>query len=220
MNGAGPVGLLGGTFDPIHHAHLRLAHEAQAACGLDHVRFVPSATPPHRGTPGATAEQRLAMVELAIADHPGFVADRRELDRTQPSYTIHTLESLRAEFGAARPICLLLGADAFRLLETWHRWRDLFAAAHLVVAHRPGFDPLPDTPALVDEYRRRRIDDAAALARQSAGCLLPLAITPLDISASAIRAERMAGGSPRYLLPDSVLGYIESHHLYQRGTAW
>lgn len=219
MSHAGPVGLLGGTFDPIHHAHLRLAHEARAVCGLDHVRFVPSATPPHRGTPGATAEQRLAMVELAIADHPGFVADRRELDRTQPSYTIHTLESLRTEFGADRPICLLLGADAFRLLETWHRWRDLFAAAHLVVAHRPGFDPLPDTPALVDEYRRRRIDDPAALARQPAGCLLPLAITPLDISASAIRAERMAGGSPRYLLPDSVLGYIESHHLYRSVAA-
>lgn len=215
MNGPGPVGLLGGTFDPIHHAHLRLAHEAQAACGLDHVRFVPSATPPHRDTPGATAEQRLAMVELAIADHPGFFADRRELDRSQPSYTIHTLESLRTELGADRPICLLLGADAFRLLETWHRWRDLFAAAHLVVAHRPGFDPLPDTPALVDEYRRRRIDDPSALARQPAGCLLPLAITPLDISASAIRAERMAGGSPCYLLPDSVLGYIESHHLYR-----
>jgi len=215
VNGPGPVGLLGGTFDPIHHAHLRLAHEAQAACGLDHVRFVPSATPPHRGTPGATAEQRLAMVELAIADHPGFFADRRELDRSQPSYTIHTLESLRTELGADRPICLLLGADAFRLLETWHRWRDLFAAAHLVVAHRPGFDPLPDTPALVDEYRRRRIDDPSALARQPAGCLLPLAITPLDISASAIRAERMAGGSPCYLLPDSVLGYIESHHLYR-----
>jgi nicotinate-nucleotide adenylyltransferase len=219
VNGPGPVGLLGGTFDPIHHAHLRLAHEAQVACGLDHVRFVPSATPPHRGTPGATAEQRLAMVELAIADHPGFVADRRELDRTQPSYTIHTLESLRIEFGADRPICLLLGADAFRLLETWHRWRDLFASAHLVVAHRPGFDPLPDTPALVDEYRRRRIDDPAALARQPAGCLLPLAITPLDISASAIRAERIAGGSPRYLLPDSVLGYIETHHLYRSVAA-
>lgn len=219
MSGAGPVGLLGGTFDPIHHAHLRLAHEAHAACGLDHVRFVPSATPPHRGTPGATAEQRLAMVELAIAGHPGFIADRRELDRTQPSYTIHTLESLRYDFGAARPICLLLGADAFRLLETWHRWRDLFATAHLVVAHRPGFDPQPDTPALVDEYRRRLIDDPAALARQPAGCILRLPITALDISASAIRAERLAGGSPRYLLPDSVLGYIESHHLYERGTA-
>lgn len=218
MNGAGPVGLLGGTFDPIHHAHLRLAHEAQAACGLDHVRFVPSATPPHRDTPGATAEQRLAMVELAIADHPGFVADRRELDRTQPSYTIHTLESLRTEFGAGRPICLLLGADAFRLLETWHRWRDLFAFAHLVVAHRPGFDPQPDTPALAEEYRRR-LTEAPALASHPAGGILPLAITPLDISASAIRAERLAGGSPRYLLPDSVLGYIESHHLYQREAA-
>ncbi len=217
MNGTGPVGLLGGTFDPIHHAHLRLAHEAQAVCGLDHVRFVPSATPPHRDTPGATAEQRLAMVELAIADHPGFVADRRELDRTQPSYTIHTLESLRTEFGAARPICLLLGADAFRLLETWHRWRDLFAFAHLVVAHRPGFDPEPDTAALAEEYRRRVADGPAALARQPAGSILPLTITPLDISASAIRAERSAGGSPRYLLPDSVLGYIESHHLYQGG---
>jgi len=219
VTGAGPVGLLGGTFDPVHHAHLRLAHEAQAACGLEHVRFVPSATPPHRDTPGASAAQRLAMVELAIAGNAGFVADRRELDRAAPSYTIDTLASLRADFGPDRPLCLLLGADAFHLLETWHRWRDLFDAAHLVVAHRPGFDPRPDTPALVREYQRRCTDDARILRDRPAGAILPLTITPLDISASRIRAELGAGGSPRYLLPDSVLGYIESHHLYQRAPA-
>lgn len=218
MSSPGPVGLLGGTFDPIHHAHLRLAHEAWMACGLAQVRFVPSARPPHRDQPGTSAEHRLAMVALAIAGHPAFVADRRELDRATPSYTIDTVESLRAELGATAPLCLIVGADAFQLFETWKRWAELLDAVHVIVAHRPGYAPDPATPALAAEFARRRTDLPAALRARPGGHVLPLPMTPLDIAASRIRADVAAGRPPRYLLPDSVLGYIGSHHLYQRAS--
>lgn len=219
MTTAGPVGILGGTFDPIHHAHLRLALEAWMACSLDHVRFIPSATPPHRTTPGASAAHRLAMVELAIAGNPAFVADRRELDRAMPSYTIDTVASLRTDLGAARPLCLIVGADAFALFETWRRWRELLDHVHLVVAHRPGFAIVPETTALAAEFAVRRTDDPAALRDAPGGRILPLAITALDIAASRIRADLAAGRSPRYLLPDAVVGYIDAHGLYPRGKA-
>lgn len=219
MTAAGPVGILGGTFDPIHHAHLRLALEAWMACGLDHVRFIPSATPPHRTAPGASAVHRLAMVELAIAENPAFVADRRELDRAMPSYTIDTVASLRTDLGAARPLCLIVGADAFALFETWRRWRELLDQVHLIVAHRPGFAVTPDTPALAAEFARRCTDDPANLRDTPGGRIHPLAITALDIAASRIRADLAAGRSSRYLLPDAVVGYIEAHCLYPRGKA-
>lgn len=219
MTPPGPVGILGGTFDPIHHAHLRLALEAWVACGLDHVRFVPSATPPHRATPGADAAHRLAMVELAIAGNPAFVADRRELDRDMPSYMIDTVASLRTDLGADRPLCLIVGADAFALFETWHRWRELLDQVHVVVAHRPGFAVTPDAPTLAAEFARRCTDDPAALRDTPGGRILPLAITALDIAASRIRADLAVGRSPRYLLPDAVVGYIDAHCLYPRGKA-
>lgn len=211
---APPLGLLGGTFDPVHLAHLRLAEEAQQALGLETVRFVPSANPPHRGRPGVDAVHRLRMVELAIADRPGFVADDRELRRSSPSYTFDTVTSLRAEVGSSRPICLIVGADAFLLLETWHRWRELLDRVHLVVAHRPGFAVNPETALLRAEFAARRAQTSSDLRAAPGGRIQPLAITALDISASRIRADLAAGRSPRYLLPDSVLRYIESHHLY------
>nr|MCU0869676.1 nicotinate-nucleotide adenylyltransferase [Burkholderiales bacterium] len=139
---AGPVGVLGGTFDPIHVAHLALAHAARDAVGLAEVRFIPSARPPHRDAPAAAAAHRLAMVEAAIAGTAGFVADARELHRLTPSWTIDTLTSLRAEVGTDRPLVLLMGEDAFALLHTWHRWTELTATAHLVVARRPDAAPL------------------------------------------------------------------------------
>ncbi|MFO1320669.1 MAG: nicotinate-nucleotide adenylyltransferase [Burkholderiales bacterium] len=209
-----PLGVLGGTFDPVHIAHLRLAEEAREALGLAGVRFVPSANPPHRNRPSVDAVHRLRMVELAIAGQPAFVADDRELRRATPSYTIDTIESLRAEVGAERPICLIVGADAFRLLETWHRWRELLGAAHLVVAHRPGFEILPGTDALGEAFAARRTESSSDVWASAGGRIFPLAITPLDVSASRIRADLAAGRSPRYLLPDSVLRYIDSHHLY------
>lgn len=223
MAGGGAIGVLGGTFDPVHLAHLRLAEEAAEAFDLEQVHLVVSAEPPHRGTPSATAEQRLAMVKAAVAGNPKLVADDRELRRPAPSYTIDTLESLRAEFGAARPIALILGADAFVLLQTWRRWLDLFGHAHIIVAHRPGWEAADwrETmgPALRSQFDSRLTQDRGRLVNSPAGAIAALPITQLDISASAIRALLAADRSPRYLLPESVLGYIDRHDLYKEPDA-
>lgn len=220
---SGAIGVLGGTFDPVHCAHLRLAHEALDTIGLDHVRLIVSAAPPHRPPPGASAEHRLAMLRLAVADNPTLVVDDRELRRPAPSYTVDTLESLRAEFGGARPLCLIVGADAFVLLQTWRRWLDLFELAHIVVAHRPGYEPArwgdAMGPALRSQFAARLTDDPARLRSAPGGAITTIAITQLDISASAIRAQVAAGRSPRYLLPESVLGYIGRNDLYREPDA-
>ncbi len=213
------IGILGGTFDPVHLGHLRLAHEAWEGLALEQVRLVPNATPPHRPAPGASAGQRVAMLRLAVADHPGLAVDERELHRPAPSYTIDTLESLRGELGAGYPLCLILGADAFVMLETWHRWQALFDAAHLVVAHRPGYSASGWEARLGKplgrELRTRLTADPADLKRSPAGRIFALSITQLDVSATQLRTLLAAGRPPRYLIPDRVLDYIEKHHLYR-----
>lgn len=223
MAGGGAIGVLGGTFDPVHLAHLRLAEEAGEAFDLEHVHLVVSAGPPHRGAPAATAEQRLAMVKAAVAGNPRLVADDRELRRPAPSYTIDTLENLRSEFGGARPIVLILGADAFVLLQTWRRWLDLFGHAHIIVAHRPGWEPSQwrETmgTALRSQFDSRLTSDRSRLVNSPAGAIAALPITQLDISASAIRALLAADRSPRYLIPESVLGYIARNDLYKESDA-
>ncbi|HMA11917.1 MAG TPA: nicotinate (nicotinamide) nucleotide adenylyltransferase, partial [Steroidobacteraceae bacterium] len=121
-----PIGIFGGTFDPIHFGHLRLAEEMAEAIGLDRVLFIPAGQPPHRGAPRTAAAHRLEMVRRAVAGNPRFEADAREVNRLRPSYTVDTLNELRAELGNERPLWLLLGADAFLGLPSWHEWRRLF----------------------------------------------------------------------------------------------
>ena len=207
-----PIGILGGTFDPIHYGHLRPAQEVLRALGLAEMRFIPAANPPHRRAPVATAAQRLRMVELAVAGIPGFVVDDREIERGGPSYTVLTLESLRREYGE-RPLCLLMGMDAFEGIETWHQWRRLPELAHLVVMTRPGwtFPPGAAPPAWV----RGRIEPAPEkLAQAGAGKIFFQAATPQDISATQIRAA-LAGGEPvEGSLPSAVLEYIRAHRIY------
>ncbi len=198
----------------MHLAHLRLAEEALQVCGLSVVRFVPSARPPHRGEPGASAAHRLRMVELATRGNPAFDVDDRELRRPAASYTIDTVEGMRAELVPSVPLCLIVGADAFALFETWKRWKELLDRVHLIVAHRPGFAIWPQTPALAAEFDARLTRSKEDLAGTAAGRIHPLVITPLGISATRIRRDFRAGLSARYLLPDSVLGYIESNGLY------
>jgi nicotinate-nucleotide adenylyltransferase len=213
-----PLGIIGGTFDPVHHGHLRLAEELGETLKLAEVRLVPSGMPPHRGAPHAAAADRLAMVRLAAAGNPRFVVDDREVRREGPGYTYDTLAELRGECGASRPLVLLLGADAFLEFATWHRWHEIFGLAHVAVAHRPGFPverwgghmPQP----LAREYSARLMQQPLATHLTPAGGITVVPFTALDISATAIRERLRTGASPRYLLPDTVLDYIRTHRLY------
>ncbi len=201
------LGILGGTFDPIHYGHLRPALEVCEALGLEQLRLTPLKDPPHRGAPHCTPEQRLALVQAAAAAEPRFVVDDRELRRAGKSYTLLTLESLRAELGPDTPICVLLGADAFAEFDTWHRPEAVLRQAHVVVMTRPGAAPPPLHP---DRY----VTEPAALGRRAGGCIWFHDVTPLDISATAIRRGLRAGRSPRFLLPEPVLDLIRQQGLY------
>lgn len=213
--GLSPLGIFGGTFDPIHFGHLRLAEEAAEYLGLGQVRWLPAGQPPHRAAPRVTARHRLDMVRLATADNPLFAVDAAEVEAAQPSYTVPTLERLRGEVGPSRPLVLLVGADAFAGLPTWHRWRELFTLAHLAVSHRPGFpvEPASLPRELAEEFTVRRCDPAA-LAAAPAGGIATFAMTQLAISATQIRTLLANRKSPRYLLPGEVLHYIDQNHLY------
>jgi nicotinate-nucleotide adenylyltransferase len=217
-----PIGVLGGTFDPVHFAHLRLAEEIAEGFALSRVLLIPAAVPPHRDRPGASATHRLTMLRLAAEGNPRFSVDDRELRRTGASYTCDTLRELRDEHGR-RPLCLLMGADAFVLLATWHRWAEILDLAHLVVARRPGY-PLEQLAAalpaaLKDEYLRRYTPDRETLARAPAGRIYTHELTALDVSATALRRLIVSGSSLRYLLPDAVIAYIHEHGLYKERDA-
>lgn len=212
---AGPLGLFGGTFDPIHLGHLRLAETAREALGLERVRLIPAGQPPHRATPGASGADRLAMARLATADNPAFEVDAAEVTAAQASFTILTLERLRAELGPERPLVLLLGVDAFLGLPTWRRWTELLDFAHLAVANRPGYSlDAAQMPAALADLVARRKASPAALGAAPAGAIVPFEMTPLAISATDIRARAAAGLSLRYLLPPPVVDYISRHQLY------
>jgi len=211
----GPLGILGGTFDPIHLAHLRLAEEALDQLDLARVRLIPAGHPPHRQTPHSTSAHRLRMVELAAADNPRLEVDPAEVLAPVASYTVPTLERLRAELGPERPLVLLMGTDAFLGLPSWHRWEALFELAHVAVASRPGhaFEPASWPADLAGQWKQR-LGSKEDLASAPSGRIVSFAITPMDISATAIRASLARHESPRYLLPEAVVGYIALHHLY------
>jgi nicotinate-nucleotide adenylyltransferase len=212
------IGVFGGTFDPIHFGHLRPVLDCLQALALDQVRFVPLRVAVHRPQPLATAEQRFAMVEAAIAGQPGLLADPRELKREGGSFSFDTLMSLRAELGCERPLCLLVGGDAFAGFLSWYRPMEILGLAHLVVMGRPGLPALPGTGAsrelkgLLDE---RGCDGREALCAAPGGRILCQPVTALDISSTRIRGLIGQGLSPRYLLPDPVLGQIEEAGLYR-----
>jgi nicotinate-nucleotide adenylyltransferase len=207
------IGIFGGTFDPIHYGHLRAALEVKELLHLTEVRLIPSATPPHRQQPIASATMRQQMVTLAIQNQAGFICDSRELERTGKSYMVDTLASLRQDY-PNQPLLLFIGTDAFNHLNTWHQWQRLFTFAHIVVMTRPSFrKQKPD-----DFYTDKYIEDPAELANTLAGKLYFQAITQLAISASSIRQQITQQRSPRFLLPDTVLDYINQHTLYQQET--
>lgn len=209
------IGLLGGTFNPIHFGHLRMAQELADALNLAEVRFIPSANPPHKATPTVSAQQRAEMVQLAIADNSLFKLDTRELNRQGASFTIDTLISLREELGENVSLCLMMGSDAFNTLDSWHRWDDLLNYCHIVLVQRPDKQSqakLSDQlTAFLSAHYTENLDD---LVEESAGYIHMQQITAQDISATNIR-EKLASGKPaKYLVPDSVLTYIQQQQLY------
>ncbi len=215
-----PIGILGGTFDPVHHGHLRIAQEALEQCDLAQVRFVPCGTPPHRPAPKAEAKSRWEMVRLALNGHPDFQVDVHELFRTDPCYTVDTLTALRVEIGTQQPLCLILGGDAFLQLHTWHEWKRLFELAHIVVLQRAGGPPLGNAmneadAALQAEYRARLAPGASALHEAPNGAIFVADMPALEISSTDIRRRCAEGKSIRYLVPDAVANYINIHQLYR-----
>jgi nicotinate-nucleotide adenylyltransferase len=198
----GPIGIFGGTFDPIHYGHLRTALELLQRLSLTEIRFLPCADPPHRDTMPTAGAARLEMVKAAVAEQPSFVVDDREFSRKGPSYSVDTLHSLRSDYPST-PLCLLMGMDAFLGLPEWHHWEELTELAHIVVAHRPGWRA-PERGALGELLLERGTDEVASLHESRCGRVFVTPVTQLEISATELRASLGAGLDPKFLMPDSV----------------
>jgi nicotinate-nucleotide adenylyltransferase len=215
---AASIGIFGGTFDPVHYGHLRAATEARESLGLAELSLLPAGDPPHRSDTVATAHQRLDMLRLATGSCPELRVDDREVRRRGPSFMVDTLMEIRAEAGAV-PLLLMIGQDAANALDSWHRWRELFNLAHLVVMRRPDAH-FNCSGELRREIEQRRVEDPAGLQRSPAGSVLALHVTQLDISSTLIRGLFAAGRSPRFLMPDEVIEYIRERQLYGNTQAW
>ncbi len=207
------IGIFGGTFDPVHNGHLQVALGLSQTIPFDELRLIPCRQPPHRAAPQANAVDRVAMLQLAIADAPGLVIDERELRREGPSYMVDTLTSLRQELGD-EPLVLILGWDAFVGLPTWHRWSQIIELAHLLVVQRPGNSarPCDEVDALL---QRAQVETVSALNQASAGSVLLHPLDVFDVSSTAVRALMTAQKDVSGLLPAAVLAYIKEHNLYQ-----
>ncbi|UJB20751.1 MULTISPECIES: nicotinate-nucleotide adenylyltransferase [Lysobacter] len=209
----------GGTFDPIHDGHLAIARAARDALAA-RVRLMPAADPPHRAPPGASAEHRARMLDLAVAGEPDLVVDRRELRRDGPSYSVETLREIRAEVGPEQPLALLVGADSFLDLPKWREWQALFELAHFVVAERPG-SPL-DNERVEAIAANRETAEVEALRGAPAGRVYRLHQPLHAESASQVRQLIAAGQAWQPFVPAPVAAYIERHGLYgvpiQRGA--
>lgn len=212
-----PMGIFGGTFDPIHYGHLRTAFEMLQALRFGEVRFMPCGDPPHRGTTFATAEQRLEMVRVATEAQHGFVVDDRELLRAGPSYSVDTLTTLRSEF-PVRPLALIIGMDAFLGLPKWHQWREILQLAHIVVAHRPGWRA-PDVGPMGELLADRGTHRIGDLHQAKSGHIYIHDVTQLEISSTDIRELIAVGRDARFLMPDAVREVIAATGCYAGGDA-
>jgi nicotinate-nucleotide adenylyltransferase len=212
MTGTGPLAIMGGAFDPVHYGHLRTAAELHDLLQFSELRLIPSSNPPHRPPHLASGSRRLQMLEAAITGLSWCSVDERELRREGPSWSVVTLEELRAESND-RSLCMILGMDAFLGLRSWHRWQNILSLTHLVVARRPGWEATADEPlsALISKHETR---DVADIHGQPAGCIYIQEVTQLEISSSAIRGAIAGGQEARYLLPDSVLEIIHATGCY------
>ncbi|WP_020560880.1 nicotinate-nucleotide adenylyltransferase [Thiofilum flexile] len=206
------IGLLGGTFDPIHFGHLRIALEVADALDLEQVRFIPNRVPPHRRQPLASGAERLMMIQAAIQGESRFVADDRELRQDKTSYTVHTLQALHQEF-PHQSWAFIIGVDAFLPLQSWFEWQNLFKLTHFIVVGRPGY--ALTNPSETAWFQPYLVDSVADLTRHSVGKVLPIGIQGLDISATQLRNMIAREQNPRYLTPDSVCAMIKAQQLYK-----
>ena len=207
------VGVFGGTFNPVHYGHLRSALELVERLQLEQLRLMPSASPPHRDAPECSAERRAAMVELAVSGEPRLVCDAREMQRPGKSYTIDSLIELRGELGTQQGLCMVLGCDAVQDIATWHRWQELLDWAHIVIIARPGWQ-LPRAGKLAQWLKAHQLESPELLRQRPCGGIVIEELRPLAISSTEIRDLLASGRSVRYLMPQSVLDYIQTHTLY------
>ncbi|MEE9346484.1 MAG: nicotinate-nucleotide adenylyltransferase [Methylococcales bacterium] len=207
------IAMMGGSFDPVHIGHLRIAIEVRDQLQVDEVCLIPCGQPPHRNPFIASASQRLQMLQLAIADEPGLLVDDREIRHNRISYTVDTLTDLRQEVGQ-QPLCLIIGADAYQQLNSWHQWTQLFNLAHLVVVQRPGYS-ITTSAEVADYTNNRCIEDAQQLTQQNAGSVYFLKAPLLEISSTRIKTLLSEHKSIRYLVPEKVYGWLQLHRIYQ-----
>jgi nicotinate-nucleotide adenylyltransferase len=208
----GPIGVFGGSFDPVHFGHLRTAYEILHQLDLAHIRFVPCRNPPDGKSPVAPAELRVRMLQEAVASTSEFVVDEREFDRDGPSYSIDTLASLHDEF-PDRSLALIVGMDAFLGFTSWHRWEAILQTANVIVARRPG-SGVPATAEIDPLLTRHGTDAPADLCKEPAGRILVHTVTQLEVSSSAIREMVRQGIPPRFLVPGAVRKIIEDSGCY------
>ncbi len=208
-----PIGILGGSFDPVHHGHLRSALDICDALSLSSVHLLPNYISPHKSVSHASDHHRLAMLKLATANCPQLAIDEQELKTNNACFTVDTLEKLRAHYPNS-PLCFLMGMDSLRSFTHWHRWQDILKLCHLVVSARPGWE-VPsdgDSAALLAQHQTT---DYRQLHQQMAGNIFLHQAYPLSISSSDIRALCRNEQSCQFLVPDSVNEYIAKHQLYR-----
>ena len=209
--------MLGGTFDPVHNGHLRMAVELHERLGGARLRLMPCHRPPHRDQPGADGVTRLGMLREALADEPGLMVDPRELEQDRVSYTGETLQQLRSELGTETPLAMVVGTDAFNAFDRWQGWMQLPGLAHIIVVNRPGF-PLALPEPVATMLEERRATDASELQRSASGLVLVMELPLLEIAATDVRSRAAAGRSIRYLVPDAVWRTVRDQGLYRPGT--
>ena len=207
------IGILGGTFDPIHHGHLRTALDVQQCLALDEVRFIPCGEPAHRNKPIAEPLQRLAMVRAATAGQDKFTVDDREIRRDGPSYMVDTLTSLKKEL-KGETLCLILGVDAFNGLAQWHQWEKIFELSNIAIMQRPTTNGQFEINKALMKQLKERFVDADNLEAQKNGAICFVPVTQLDISATKIRQQWQRNKDIQFFLPDSVLTLIQQQNIY------
>lgn len=213
MNNKSAIGLLGGTFDPIHWGHIKIAEFCLKKLSLEKVLFLPNKIPPHRGQPSASISDRLHMIELAIAENPQFELDKTETSREGPSYMIDTLKLLREKYPQT-PLALIIGADAFEKFNTWQNWQDIPNYAHLIIVNRPNL-PEAKEAWMADLLAKCLTSEPAQISQKISGCIYELQVEPINISASSIRKKLIAKQSIANDVPKCVFDTIIKNKLYR-----